>query len=170
VVLPGDAREDVLHLVGVDAVLLGVGRGEQAERRWGSDGGGGAVVGRRRDDEAGVAGVLELLDADRHRQVVGTRGDRIAGVAERLRPRRAHVLQAADRPVVDLQRPAQREAGEARAHRAEPEGVDVIEADAGRLQRRRRRVDEQVVGGAVPVFAERRAAHADDGDLVADPV
>ena len=31
-----------------------------------------------------------------------------------------------------------------------------------------RRVDEQVVGGAVPVLAERRAAHPDDRDPVAD--
>ena len=42
--------------------------------------------------------------------------------------------------------------------------------DAGRRERVAGGVDEQVVGALVPVLAERRAAHADDGDPVADPV
>ena len=133
--------------------------------------GAGAVVGRGRHDEAGVAGVLQLLDADGHRHVVGAGGHRVAGVAERLGAGGAEVLDVGDRLVVDLQRPAEREArtGPSPSCRA-------------RTRRRRRArcrptaapsdddVDQHVVGRPVPVLAEGRAAHADDGDLVADPV
>ena len=96
----------------------------------------GAVVGRGADDEAGVPGVLELLDADRHGDVVRAGGDGVAGVAERLAAGGAEVLDVGDRLVLDLQRTAERQAGQARAHRAEPERVDVVELDARRRRAR----------------------------------
>jgi len=109
VVLPGDARHDLLHDVLVDPVLLAVGGRQQREHRRGGEVGVGAVAGHARQHQARVARVLELLDTDRHHDVVGAGGDRIARVAEGLRPRRAVVLDPGDRLVVDLQRAAERE-------------------------------------------------------------
>ena len=46
--------------------------------------------------------------------------------------------------------------------------VDVVLLDARRGVRVLRRLDEHVVDRTVPALAERRAAHADDRDLVLD--
>ena len=107
VVLPGDPGQHLLQLVRVDAVLLRVGGGEQAELR----GRGGVALpvvpspGGAGADQAGEAGVLQLLDPDRHRAVVGAAGHRVAGVAQRLRSGRAHVLQPGHRLVGEPERP-----------------------------------------------------------------
>src|SRR5439155_564616 len=160
VVLPRDPRDDLLELVLADPVLLAVRGSEQREHRRGRRLRRGAVVRRRRHDEARVPGVLELLAAHRHHDVVGPRRDRVARVAERLRAGRAVVLHARDRLVVDLQRARERHPRRARAHRPQPVRVDGVALEA----RHRRhalvdRVDEQVVDRAVPVLAERRAPH-----------
>src|SRR5205807_3433239 len=110
----------------------------------------------------------QLLAADGHGRVDGTGRDCVARVAERLRPGGAHVLQPGDGLVVELQRPREREPRDARAHGAEPVGVDVVLGDAGRVEGGCGRVDQQVLGALVPVLAELRAAHADDGDSIAD--
>ncbi len=169
VVLPGDTGQDILHLVGVHAVLLGVGRREQAEvrRRGGVRAG---PVGRRGGaDQAGEPGVLELFHPDRHGDVVGAAGHRVAGVAQRLRAGGAVVLQPGDRLVGQPQRTRERQPGVARTHRAEPVGVDVVPGEPRRGVGCLGGLDQQVVDGGVPAFPERRAAHADDGNLVPDP-
>src|SRR5205807_7393915 len=88
VVLPGDAGHDLLERLRGDAVLLRVRGGEEAEHRRGGyvPHPAGAVVRRSRDGETGEAGILELLDADRHHHVEGAAGDRVAGVAKGLGP------------------------------------------------------------------------------------
>ena len=170
VVLPGDAREHLLQLRLVDAVLLGVRGREQRERRGRRHAGERAVVRRVRHDEARVARVLQLLDADRHHQVVGAAGDGVGRVADGLAAGGAHVLEPGDRLVRDLERLGEHEPGDAAAHRAEPVGVDLLGVDAGRLVGLLGGVDEQVLGSLVPVLAEGRAAHADDRDAVLDAV
>src|SRR5437773_3741933 len=66
VVLPRDAGEDLLERALLDAVLLGIRRGEQGERGRRGHVRERAVVGRVRADQPRDARVLELLDADRH--------------------------------------------------------------------------------------------------------
>ena len=51
---------------------------------------------------------------------------------------------------------------------ADPGGLDVGAGDPGVRHRLLEGVDHQVFRALVPMFAERRAAHADDGDLVLD--
>ena len=65
---------------------------------------GGAVVGRIGHHQAREARVLELLDPYRHRHVVGARGDRVAGLAQRLGTGRAHILDAGHGLVLNLER------------------------------------------------------------------
>ena len=86
------------------------------------------AVGRRpgRADEALVAAVLHLLDADGHRHVVGAARDRVRGVAQRLGAGGAEVLDPRDRLVVELQRAGERHAAHARHRGAEPVRVDVV--------------------------------------------
>ena len=170
VVLPRDAGDHFLELGLVDAELLGVGRRQQAEGGRRGERGARAVADAAAAGQAGVAGVLQLLDADGHGDVVGAGGDGVAGVAERLGAGGAVVLQAADRLVVDLERPRQREPALTREERAEPEGVDWAQLDAGRGQGLAGGVDQQVAGALVPVLAERRAAHADDRDAITNAV
>src|SRR5439155_2589308 len=93
-----------------------------------------------------------------------------ACVAERLRARRAVVLEPAHWLVVDLERARQRQPALAREERAQPERVDVLQVDARRRRRVLRRVDQQVADTLVPALAERRAAHANDRHAVANPV
>ena len=96
VVLPRDAGEHVAHLLVAHAVALAVrGRAHREHRRRGERAA-GAVAGRLgRADEPLVAAVLDLLDADRHRDVVGAARHRVRGVAQRLGARRAVVLDPA---------------------------------------------------------------------------
>src|SRR5262249_12876725 len=51
-----------------------------------------------------------------------------------------------------------------------PVGVALFRGDAGRLVRVPGGVDEQVISPLVPLLAEGRAAHADDGDAILDAV
>ena len=171
VVLPRDAGEHLAHLRLVEAVLLAVAGRAHREHRGRGERAAGAV-GRRlgRADEALVAAVLDLLDADRHRDVVRAARDRVRGVAQRLRRGRAEVLDVRDRLVVQLQRTGERHAAHARHRGAEPVRVDVVLRDAGRGEGGLVGVDEEIVGALVPLLAERRAAHADDGDAVLDAV
>ncbi|MGR6997526.1 hypothetical protein ACU686_04455 [Yinghuangia aomiensis] len=67
---------------------------------------------------------------------------------------------------LQLQRLGQDHAAHAGLRGAEPERVDVVLGDAGRLEGVLRGVDQQVVGALVPGLDEGRAAHADDGDAV----
>ena len=168
VVLEGDPAHDLLELVPVDAVLVGIGRGQEGEG------------GRRRQprvrpvtDEADpgktrIPGVLELLHPDGHGRVVGTRGHRVAGVAEGLRTGGAVVLHPGHRLVVELERPRQCHAADTRRHGAQPEGVDVVQREAGRLHRLSGGVGEKVIDALVPQLAEAGTAHPDDGHLVPD--
>src|SRR5581483_1122908 len=109
VVLPRDAGHDFLQLLVAHAVLLAVGRRQQAERRRRREPRPRAVADGVAAGQPREAGVLQLLDTDGHGHVVGTGRDRIAGVAECFGAGRAVVLQPADGLVVDLQRPRQRE-------------------------------------------------------------
>ena len=170
-VLPRDPGEDVLQLLGVDAVLLGVGGREQAEGGRGADlpEAPGAVVGRRPVRESGEPGVLQLLHADRHRDVKGPRRDGVRSVAQRLGAGRAHVLDAGDGLHVEAERARERQPGQTRTEGPEPEGVDVAERDTRRGHSIARRINEEVVCGSAPVLAEGCAAHPDDRDAVLDP-
>ena len=170
VVLPGDAGHDVLELGVVDAVLPGVGRGQQREHGGSGHGRRGAVAAVEVDDEAGVAGVLQLLHTGGHDHVIRSGGDCVTSVPERLGAGGAEVLHPGDRLVVELERAGQREARQARRHRPEPEGVDVGQGDPRGGRRLLHRFDEEVVDALVPVLAEGGAAHPDDGDLVPDSV
>jgi hypothetical protein len=51
---------------------------------------------------------------------------------------------------------------------AHPCGFDLAALNSGVGQRLLERVDHEIFRTLVPAFAERRAAHADDGDLVSD--
>ena len=83
VVLPRDAGEHLAHLLVVDAVLLAVAGRAHREHRGRGERAAGAV-GRclGRADEALVAAVLDLLDADRHRDVVRAARHRVRRVAD----------------------------------------------------------------------------------------
>ena len=170
VVLPRDVRHRLAQLVGVDAVLVGVRGRDHREHRRRGERAAGAVVRRRDRVEALVAAVLHLLDADRHRDVVGTRRHRVRGLAQRLGAGGAEVLDPGDRLVLELQRAGERDAAHAALRGAEPVGVDVVLVDAGRRVRLVGGVDEQVVEALVPVLDEGRAPHPDDRDPVLDPV
>src|SRR4029453_19655407 len=82
--------------------------------------GAGTVAGHGLAWKARDARVLQLLDADRHRNVVGAGGDRVARVAERLGAGGAVVLEPAHRLVVDLERAREREARVPGVERAAP--------------------------------------------------
>src|SRR5262249_25999193 len=116
------------------------------------------------------AGVLELLDADRHHEVVGAAGDGVGRIAERLAARGAHVLEAGDGLVRYLERFGEHEPPDAPPHPPQPVRVDPMRVDSGGAMGFRRGIDEQILRPLVPVLAERRAAHADDGDAVLDTV
>src|SRR5262249_46966354 len=107
---------------------------------------------------------------DRHHEIIGAAGDGVGRVADGLAAGGAHVLQPSDWLVRDLERLGEHEPGDAAGHGAEPVGVDLLRVDAGRLVRVASGVDEQVVGPLVPLLAEGRAAHADDGDAILDAV
>ena len=172
VALHRDMRHRALEVFLVDAVLGAVGRGELRERARRRDVGPGHVLQRAATAlrQAAVAGVLELLDAERERDVDRAGGDRVHRTAERLGAGRAVVLHARDRDVRQAQRHGERHARLADVllldRRAEPRRLDLLALDARVLQRLLEGVDHQVLGVLVPVLAELRAPHAEDHDLV----
>ena len=170
-VLAGDARQRLAERRLVQAVLLGVRRGQEGERGGSRHGRLGSVSRRRTGrGEAGIAGVLEFLDADRHDQVVGAAGHRVRGVADRLAACSAEILDARDRLVGNLQRFGEQQARQAARQRPHPVRIDLLPLDLRRGAGLERSLHQQVPWTAVPVLAEARAAHADDGDAVADSV
>ena len=94
--------------------------------------------------------VLLAVTGRAHREHRG-RGERAAGAVGRRLGRTDEALVAAVLDLLDTDR-------------------DVFLLHAGRRERLLGRVDQQVVGALVPVFAEGRAAHPDDRDLVFDAV
>src|SRR5262249_30214626 len=89
-------------------------------------------------------------------------------VAQRLGAGRAVVLDPGD-GLAHLEWTGERlRAGPHRG--AEPKRVDVILLQADGVERVLGRPQEELVGPLVPVLAELGAAHADDGDVVPDPV
>ena len=102
----------------------------------------------------------------------GARGDRVGRAAQRLGAGGAGVLDPGRGDARQAQRLRQRPGGLADVvlleADAEPGGLDLPGRDAGIGQRLVERLEHQLVGAAVPALAEARAAHAEDGDLVAD--
>jgi hypothetical protein len=131
VVLGGDAGQDLLDLVQLDAVLLGVGGGDHGEHGGGGQRAVGAVSRDREPVEPLVAGVLDLLAADGHGHVVGAAGHGVGRVAEGLRAGGAVVLHPGDGPVADADGLGQADARHRRLGRAEPVGVHAVAVDAG---------------------------------------
>jgi len=72
IVLPRDAGQHILHLVGIDAVLLRIRGSQQREEGRGGELGGSSVVDRSRGHQPREAAVLQLLDTDGHGHVDGT--------------------------------------------------------------------------------------------------
>jgi hypothetical protein len=122
--------------------------------------------------QAAVARVLQLLDAERQRDVGRARGHRIDRAAKRLGARRAIILDARHRDVRQAQGHRQRHGGLADMllldGGGEPGRVDLLRLDAGVGDRLDIGLDHQVFGVHVPALAEFRAAHAENGDLVAN--
>src|SRR5690625_3631547 len=81
-ILPRNVSHYVLHHVARDRVLLRVRRLKIGEHRRSRDRLLGTVIGAVRVGQTGIARVLELFDPGSHYQVVGTRGDRVACIAE----------------------------------------------------------------------------------------
>ena len=170
-VLGGDVSEHAAQLVLVDTELLRVGRHDHAVHGGRRQRAVGAIGGHLPCPHGAlVAAVLDLLDTDSHRNVVGARGDGVGGAAQRLRAGGAVVLHVGDGFALDLERTSERDATVPGHGGAEPVGVDRVLVDAGGSEGLVGGVDHQVVGALVPTFAERRAAHPDDGNAVLDPV
>jgi hypothetical protein len=90
---------------------------------------------------------------------------------QRLGAGRTHVLDARDRYPLEAQRGRQRNRGVAHRtfhRRSVPGGADLFALDPRIRQRLGERLGQQLFGTRVPAFAEARAAHADDRDLVFD--
>ena len=122
--------------------------------------------------QAGEAGVLEFLDAECECDVHGTRGDCVHRTAQGFGARGAEVLYTRHRYVRQSKREGQRQARAGNAlvlvEHAEPCRLDPVTLDTGVGHGFGERFDHQVVGAAVPPFAEPRAAHANDRNLVAN--
>ena len=88
--------------------------------------------GHRERVEPLVTGVLHLLDADRHGEVVGARGHRVGRLPQRLGAGGAHVLDAGDRLALEPERLGEQHPAHAALRGAEPVGVDVVLGDARR--------------------------------------
>ena len=174
VALPRDVADRLLEVLARDAVRGHVGGGELGEvarrraARVPQDLQRAATAAR----QAAVAGVLELLDADGQREIGRARGDGIAGAAEGLGARSAHVLDMRHRDIRQAQRRRQRDAGLADMDLVdggrEPGCLELILVDARILQAFPVGFEHQLLGAAVPAFAELRAAHAENSDLVFD--
>ena len=170
VVLHGDGRQHVGHGLLVDAVLLGVGRGDHGEHRGRGERPRRAVARRVHGVQALEPAVLDLLRPDRHGHVVGAGRHRVDGAAQGLGAGGAVVLDPGDGLVLQLEGAGQRDAAHAALRRAEPVGVDVVLVDPGRGEGLGAGIDDQVVEALLPQLGELGAAHPDDGHLVADAV
>ncbi len=174
VALHRDVGHRALQVGHRHAVLGGIGRGQLRERAGRGGVGQPQVVGdaARAHRQAAVAGVLQLLDAEREHDVVGARGHGVGGATQRLGAGGAGVLDARGGDARQAQCTGQRAGGLADVvlfeADAEPRGLDLLEADAGVEQSLVEGFEHQLVGAAVPALAEARATHAEDGDLVAD--
>ena len=174
VALDRDVRHGPLQVLRRLAVLGAVGGGELGER-----------AGRRQVRpphgveraapalrQAAVAGVLELLHAERQRDVGRAGGHGVDRAAERLGAAGAVVLHPRHRDVGQPQRHRQRHARLADVllldGRGEPRRLDLVLVDAGVGDGLLEGLHHQVVGLLVPALAELGAAHAEDRDLVAD--
>ena len=102
-VLLGDLGGRQPKLGRVDAVLLGVRRQDHRVHGRGGQGAGRAVVGRKAGVGAGETGVLELVAADGHGDVIGAAGDRVRGLAQRLGPGGAVILDTSHRLSLQLE-------------------------------------------------------------------
>src|SRR5262249_22918061 len=104
--------------------------------------------------------------------VVEPAGDREDAEAEGVRAGRTVVLHHADGAAEQLERIGDLGGAARRIHGAAEHGLDLLLRilDAGVLVGFERRFDDHVLRRLVPVLAELAAAHADDGDFVADSV
>ncbi len=122
--------------------------------------------------QAAVAGVLQLLDAQRDRDVSSARGDGVAGATEGLGARGAHVLDMRHRDVGQAQGGRHRDARLADMHLVdrgrEPGGIELLGIDAGVGDRLLVGFEHQLLGAGVPALAELGAAHSENCDLVLD--
>src|SRR5260221_6425164 len=174
VALHRDMRHRLLEVVARHAVLGAVGGGELGEAAGRRDIGPEHRIERAAPAlrQPAIAGVLELFDAERQRDVAGAGGNGVGRAAERLGTRGAIVLDAGHRDVRQPERHGERHARLAYMllldRGREPCRVDLAGLDAGVLRRLLIGLDDEVVGVAIPALAELRAAHAEDRDLVPD--
>ena len=119
---------------------------------------------------AGHAAILGLVKPDHEHRIVHPGGYHRHAVTKRIRAGSAVVLHERHGPVEQLQRLGDlrgtpRGIDRAAHHRVDA-GMGIVDAGVG--VGLVRRLDDHVLGALVPVLAELAAAHADDGDLVAD--
>ena len=174
VALPRDMGDRLLEVVTTHAVRRHVGGGELGEVARRRAVGVPQLLQRRTAAarQAAVTGVLQLLDTQRQGEVGRARGDGVAGAAEGLGPRRAHVLDMRHRDVGKAQRGRQRNAGLADVDLVdrgrEPRGVDLLDVDSGVGDAFLVGFEHQLLGARVPALAELGAAHSENSDLVLD--
>ena len=122
--------------------------------------------------QAAITGILELLDAQRQRDVGCAGRYGVDRAAECLGTAGAEVFDPGHRDVGQAQRHRQRHGGLADMllldRGGEPGGIDLLGVDAGVGHCLPIGLDHQVAGVHIPAFAELRAPHTEDGDLVAN--
>ena len=150
------------------AVLVEATRGQQSEH------GRGAGAAHHRvphvHGQAGAAHVHELLDSAGQHHVVGSGGDRKAGVAEGIHARGTEVLHARGRLSEELEGlggDTAAQAGEI-VEVAHPGRFDVVRGDPGIVHRLEGGLHHQVFGVLLPELTELGAADAHDRCLVLD--
>ena len=127
--LPAHMRHGAFEIDVIDPIARGIGAGELRERTGRRAVGQPEIVGETlgAQRQAAVAGVLQLFDAQREREIDRAGRDRVDGGAQSLRAGRAHVLDARDRNALQAQRMRERQCAVA--------DIDVVEriAHPGRL-------------------------------------
>ena len=120
--------------------------------------------------QAAVAGVLELLHAERERDIAGSGSNRVDRAAKSFGAAGAVVLHPRHRNEGQSQSLGERNAGLAHMllldRSGEPGGLDLVLPDAGVHDRLLEGFDHQIVGFLVPALAEFRTAHAENRNLV----